>query len=66
VVERLARRCGFEPLAAVMPASDSKLLAHIRKQVLELLSEGVCTHFAHLEGVHKSRQEALASSLVGV
>ena len=32
MVERLARRCGFEAMAAVMPPSDAKLLAHIRKQ----------------------------------
>lgn len=32
VVERLARRCGFDTLAAVIPESDSHLLRHIRKQ----------------------------------
>ena len=32
IVERLARRIGFEAVAASMPASDAKLLAHIRKQ----------------------------------
>ncbi|GLI63541.1 hypothetical protein VaNZ11_006530 [Volvox africanus] len=33
IVERLARRCGFDAVAAAMPAADSKLLAHIRKEV---------------------------------
>ena len=32
VVERLAKRCGFEAMAASMPPSDSRLLAHIRKE----------------------------------
>ena len=32
VVERLARRCGFDEVAQAMPPSDSKLLTHIRKQ----------------------------------
>ncbi|GFR52360.1 hypothetical protein Agub_g14918 [Astrephomene gubernaculifera] len=32
IVERLARRCGFEALASVMPPSESRLLAHIRKE----------------------------------
>jgi ribosomal RNA-processing protein 12 len=32
IVERLARRIGFEAVAASMPASDAKLLTHIRKQ----------------------------------
>ncbi|PNW69821.1 hypothetical protein CHLRE_19g751197v5 [Chlamydomonas reinhardtii] len=32
IVERLARRCGFDAVAAVMPAGDAKLLAHIRKE----------------------------------
>ncbi|PNH02025.1 Ribosomal RNA-processing protein 12 [Tetrabaena socialis] len=32
IVERLARRCGFDEVAAVMPASDTRLLAHIRKE----------------------------------
>ena len=33
VVERLSRRCGFEAMAAAMPAADAKLLTHIRKEV---------------------------------
>lgn len=32
IIERLARRCGHDALAAVMPPSEVKLLAHIRKQ----------------------------------
>ncbi|KAG2487102.1 hypothetical protein HYH03_014215 [Edaphochlamys debaryana] len=32
VVERLARRCGFDAVASAMPASDTRLLAHIRKE----------------------------------
>ncbi|GIL64267.1 hypothetical protein Vafri_18268 [Volvox africanus] len=32
IVERLARRCGFDAISAAMPPSDSKLLAHIRKE----------------------------------
>jgi ribosomal RNA-processing protein 12 len=32
VVERLAKRCGFEAMAAAMPPSDTRLLAHIRKE----------------------------------
>lgn len=31
IVERLARRCGYESVAAHMPPSEAKLLAHIRK-----------------------------------
>jgi ribosomal RNA-processing protein 12 len=32
IVERLAKRCGFEAMAQAMPPSDSRLLAHIRKE----------------------------------
>ena len=32
VVERMARRCGFDAVAAAFPASDARLLAHIRKE----------------------------------
>lgn len=32
VVERLARRCGFDAVSAAMPESDSRLLTHIRKE----------------------------------
>ncbi|GLC60588.1 hypothetical protein PLESTB_001631100 [Pleodorina starrii] len=32
IVERLARRCGFDAVASSMPASDAKLLAHIRRE----------------------------------
>lgn len=32
IVERLARRCGFEAMAAAMPAGDMRLLSHIRKE----------------------------------
>ncbi|EFJ51860.1 hypothetical protein VOLCADRAFT_87463 [Volvox carteri f. nagariensis] len=32
IVERLARRCGFDAVAEAMPPSDAKLLAHIRKE----------------------------------
>ncbi|KAG2424708.1 hypothetical protein HXX76_014284 [Chlamydomonas incerta] len=32
IVERLARRCGFDAVAAVMPPGDAKLLSHIRKE----------------------------------
>ncbi len=31
-MERLARRCGFDAVSSAMPPSDSKLLAHIRKE----------------------------------
>ncbi|CAG9462050.1 unnamed protein product [Pedinophyceae sp. YPF-701] len=32
IVERLARRCGFDEVAQAMPESDRKLLTHIRKE----------------------------------
>ncbi|GIL82209.1 hypothetical protein Vretifemale_11129 [Volvox reticuliferus] len=32
IVERLARRCGFDAVSAAMPPSDSKLLTNIRKE----------------------------------
>ena len=32
IVERLARRCGYDAVAAVIPESDRKLLVHIRKE----------------------------------
>ena len=32
IVERLARRVGFDEVAAVMPADHAKLLTHIRKE----------------------------------
>jgi hypothetical protein len=31
-VERLARRCGFDDVAAHIPPSESRLLTHIRKE----------------------------------
>jgi hypothetical protein len=31
-VEKLARKCGFDAVQAAMPAGDSKLLTHIRKE----------------------------------
>jgi len=32
IVERLARRCGYDAVAEAMPKSDTRLLAHIRKE----------------------------------
>ncbi len=32
IVERLARRCGFDEVAKYIPESDTRLLTHIRKQ----------------------------------
>eukprot|EP00798_Chlamydomonas_sp_ICE-L_P031076 gene31076-6203_t len=32
IVERLARRCGFDNVAEKIPASEAKLLTHIRKE----------------------------------
>ncbi|KAJ9506030.1 hypothetical protein QJQ45_002495 [Haematococcus lacustris] len=32
IVERLARRCGFQAVAEHIPASDTRLLTHIRKE----------------------------------
>jgi ribosomal RNA-processing protein 12 len=32
IVERLARRCGFDDVAAHIPPSESRLLTHIRKE----------------------------------
>ena len=32
IVEALAKRCGFDAVAAHIPESDAKLLVHIRKQ----------------------------------
>ncbi len=32
VVERLAKRCGFEEVAKHIPESDARLLTHIRKE----------------------------------
>jgi ribosomal RNA-processing protein 12 len=32
IVEKLARRCGFDAVEAAMPESDTKLLTHIRKE----------------------------------
>ena len=32
IVEKLAKRCGFDAVAAHIPASDSRLLIHIRKE----------------------------------
>ena len=34
IVERLARRCGYEAVAGAMPPGDKRLLSHIRKEVL--------------------------------
>ena len=34
IVERLARRCGYDDVAAAMPAGDKRLLQHIRREVL--------------------------------
>jgi ribosomal RNA-processing protein 12 len=34
IVERLARRCGYDTVAAAIPEGDRKLLAHIRKERL--------------------------------
>ena len=32
IVEKLARRCGFDAVEAAMPEGDTKLLTHIRKE----------------------------------
>jgi hypothetical protein len=32
IVERLARRCGYDAVADAMPPGDKKLLSHIRKE----------------------------------
>jgi hypothetical protein len=32
IVERLARRCGFDAVAAAIPEADRRLLIHIRKE----------------------------------
>ena len=32
IVERLARRCGYDAVAAAIPEADRKLLTHIRKE----------------------------------
>ncbi len=32
IVEKLAKRCGFEEVEAAMPEGDTKLLMHIRKE----------------------------------
>lgn len=32
IVEALAKRCGYDAVAAGIPESDAKLLVHIRKQ----------------------------------
>ena len=34
IVERLARRCGYDAVAAAMPAGDRRLLSHIQKEML--------------------------------
>lgn len=34
VVERLARRCGYDAVAAAMPEGDRRLLSHIQKEML--------------------------------
>lgn len=34
IVERLARRCGYDDVAAAMPAGDKRLLQHIRREAL--------------------------------
>ena len=34
IVERLARRCGYDAVAAAMPEGDRKLLLHIQKEQL--------------------------------
>ncbi len=34
IVERLARRCGYDAVAAAMPAGDKRLLQHIRREAL--------------------------------
>jgi len=34
IVERLARRCGYDAVAAAMPAGDKRLLQHIRRETL--------------------------------
>ena len=32
IVEKLAKRCGFDEVEAAMPEGDTKLLTHIRKE----------------------------------
>lgn len=32
IIEKLARRCGFDAVQAAVPASDSRLLSHIRRE----------------------------------
>lgn len=32
IVEKLARRCGFDEVEAAMPEDDTRLLTHIRKE----------------------------------
>ena len=34
IVERLARRCGYDAVAGAMPAGDKRLLIHIRRENL--------------------------------
>ena len=34
IVERLARRCGYDAVAAAMPQGDKRLLSHIQKEML--------------------------------
>ena len=34
IVERLARRCGYDAVAGAIPEADRKLLTHIRKERL--------------------------------
>ena len=34
IVERLARRCGYDAVAGAMPPGDKRLLIHIRRENL--------------------------------
>lgn len=34
IVERLARRCGYDAVAGAMPQGDRRLLSHIQKEML--------------------------------
>ena len=34
IVERLARRCGYDAVAAAMPQGDKRLLSHIQKEMV--------------------------------
>lgn len=34
IVERLARRCGYDAVAGAMPSGDKRLLIHIRRENL--------------------------------